>query len=73
MKALSISNTNFYLSIKFMNIENKIVRESKMRNYIKDSTMISNTYIPGTTKIFRMIKVGQDERAKVAHEETNVT
>ena len=59
--------------MKFMSIENRIVRESKMETFIKDSTMISNTYIPGTTKLFRMIKVGLDERATVAQEETNET
>ena len=61
------------LSMKFMSIENRIVRENKMETFIKDSTMISNTYIPGTTKLFRMIKVGLDERATVAQEETNET
>ena len=56
-----------------MSIENRIVRESKLEIFIKDSTMISNTYIPGTTKYFRIIKVGLDESATEAQEETNET
>ena len=60
-KIIRILFYNQMKSIKVMSIENRIVKESKMETFIKDNTMIGNTYISGTTKLFRMIKVGLDE------------